>query len=741
MFRSITIIAILIVAIIASFLLEGPSKVKPKSSSDFSAERVMTIIEDWGDAPHPIGSEQLEKVRDKIITKLTDIGLDVKVESGYTSVTWSPSYKRMAQVENIVAILPGDGSSDKTIVLCGHYDSVVEGPGAGDDGYAIASMIETVRLLKEQNRQHNLLLLITDGEEYGLLGAKYHMENNDAENYAVLLNYEARGNEGPGIAFEWSENNYWLVNQVAKAYQKPVANSMSFEVYKLMPNSSDFTVFNKYNIKGINHAFIDGFSYYHHPQDDVQHLSPRSVQHTGENMYLAARHFLNADLDINQKGNATFFNFYGNFIHYSSFYDLLLLVFGFILYLLYVGRLISKRALSFGPFISSFFTLLFITIACLGLAFGLSIGIKSMYPQYATFYAYQYYNHEWYLLSGVGFILFAGIQSSSFVAKKWGIESLRVSVLFLLSLFSLGLFIYLKTGAYLMIIPLISCAFAFLIKKDKSAFQILSMLISVMALLLIIGLWVFLSHSLYLAFSITILAGAVLPSLLFVYILCGLFYEDAFSFKLPLSILGLGLFFVTMVMAHVQSKPSQEKPLLVDMKMYHHSETNKSYLASSDAHLYFAHPEGMAKPKKEKQKEYTSSKLFVKDLPDVDFDALESRIDTHYNNNGVVSYKLTNPKRAESVRIILDEVNNLDSLFVDGMLNKVFESKNKGRYTTHLYGIAQDSAKIRIVKRDLSKPVRLELQNIYHGFVEDIPIPKNALCKHPSTRIIYQLEF
>ncbi len=740
MLRSITIIAILIVAVIASFLLDRPGKVKPRSSSDFSAERVMTTIESWGDAPHPIGSRQLEKVRDKIIAELTDLGLDVKVESGYTSVDWSSSYKRMAQVENIIAMLPGDGSSDKTVVLCGHYDSVVEGPGAGDDGYAVASMIEAVRLLKEQNRKHNLLLLITDGEERGLLGARFHMENNGAKDYSVLLNYEARGNEGPGIAFEWSENNYWLVNQVAEAYKNPVANSMSFEVYKLMPNSSDFTIFNKYDIKGVNHAFIDGFSYYHHPQDDVQHLSPKSVQHTGENMYLAARHFLNADLDVKHEGNATFFNFYGSFIYFSSSYDLLLLVLGLLLCLLYIGKLVQKKCLSFGSFIASFFTLLFITIACLGLVLGLSFGIKSLYPQYATFYTFHFYNHEWYLLAGVGFILFAGIQSSSYVAKKWGLESFRVSVLLLLALFSLGLFLFLKTGAYLMIIPLVASAVAFLTKREKGASQVSGTVVSVLALLLIIGLWVFLSHSLYLAFSIFILAGAILPSLLFVYILSGLFYENTFSFKLPLSIIGIGLFFITMVMAHLQSKPSPEKPLLVDMTMYHHTDINNSYLASSDAHLYFAHPAGMAKPKKENQKDYTSSSLFVKDLPGVSFSTLESQIDT-INNSGVVSYKFKNPKRAESVRIILNEVNNVDSLFVDGVLNKVFETKNKGRYATDLYGVAQDSAAIRIVKRDLSKPVRLELQNIYHGFVEDIPIPDNALWRHPSTRIIYQLNF
>ena len=142
-----------------------------------------------------------------------------------------------------------------------------------------------------------------------------------------------------------------------------------------------------------------------------------------------------------------------------------------------------------------------------------------------------------------------------------------------------------------MIIPLISSSAAFLItpEHDKKA---LSNVFGVLALLTIIGIWVFLSHTLYLAFSILILAAAVLPTLIFVYILCGLFYEESFSIKWPLSILGFGLFFVSMIMAHIQSKPSSEKPLLTDLAMYHHTDTEKSYLSSDDAHLYFSHPEG-----------------------------------------------------------------------------------------------------------------------------------------------------
>ena len=57
------------------------------------------------------------------------------------------------------------------------------------------------------------------------------------------------------------------MKQVKKVGRRPIANSLSFEIYNLLPNDTDFTFFKKAGLPGINHAFIDGFSYYHNPDD------------------------------------------------------------------------------------------------------------------------------------------------------------------------------------------------------------------------------------------------------------------------------------------------------------------------------------------------------------------------------------------------------------------------------------------------------------------------------------------
>jgi Zn-dependent M28 family amino/carboxypeptidase len=57
-------------------------------------------------------------------------------------------------VHNIVARLQGTEQS-KALLLVAHYDSVPTGPGASDDGAAVAAMLETLRALKASTPLRN----------------------------------------------------------------------------------------------------------------------------------------------------------------------------------------------------------------------------------------------------------------------------------------------------------------------------------------------------------------------------------------------------------------------------------------------------------------------------------------------------------------------------------------------------------------------------------------------------------
>ena len=54
----------------------------------------------------------------------------------------------------------------------------------------------------------------------------------------------------------------------------PVTSSMFYEIYRTLPNDTDFTVFKRAGIPGVNFAYIENSQHYHRPQDNQANLEP-----------------------------------------------------------------------------------------------------------------------------------------------------------------------------------------------------------------------------------------------------------------------------------------------------------------------------------------------------------------------------------------------------------------------------------------------------------------------------------
>ena len=134
------------------------------------------------------------------------------------------------------------------------------GPGAGDDASGVAAILESLRALKAgPPPDRDIIILINDGEEIGLFGAEVFAEEHPwAKDVGVVLNFDARGNTGPSFMFETSDGNGWLIEQMARALPHPMATSLTGEVYRLMPNDTDLTVYKKQGMAGLNFAFVGG---------------------------------------------------------------------------------------------------------------------------------------------------------------------------------------------------------------------------------------------------------------------------------------------------------------------------------------------------------------------------------------------------------------------------------------------------------------------------------------------------
>ncbi|HEX2262507.1 MAG TPA: M20/M25/M40 family metallo-hydrolase, partial [Pseudonocardiaceae bacterium] len=285
-------------------------------AQQFSAQRALVVLQEFATEPRPLGSAASDRARDFLVEALRSAGFSVQINRaiGASSAEGVAAFGR---VDNIVATLPGRNPTG-SVVLAAHYDSVAAGPGASDDGAAIAAMLEAVRALRGDQLRNDLVLLITDGEEDGLLGAAAFADQHPlTRQRAVVLNWEARGVSGPSLMFETSRNNAALVGLFAEAAPHPHGDSSSIEFYRLLPNNTDFTEFAGAGLPGMNFAYIEGAARYHTPGDSVANLDPASLQHHGANMLGLTRALGNIDLaTLTADHDVIFFRFLGPLIIY-----------------------------------------------------------------------------------------------------------------------------------------------------------------------------------------------------------------------------------------------------------------------------------------------------------------------------------------------------------------------------------------------------------------------------------------
>ena len=257
--------------------------------TDFSASRAVTTLERIIDAdrPHFAGSTGADETRARILRELEALGVPYTVEADFACTS---SGHRCAHLHNVLATLGTPSETQPAILLAVHYDAVPAAPGAGDDGIGVAVVMEILRAWKASDTPWPLQVLLDEGEELGLLGAKAFVQRPEAlANVGLVINLEARGTAGRAIMFETAgAADPWL-HRFAAVVPSPSANSMTAEVADRLPNDTDLTVFNAAGATGLNFAIIDGLARYHTARDDVAHLDRDSVQHMGDQVLALLR--------------------------------------------------------------------------------------------------------------------------------------------------------------------------------------------------------------------------------------------------------------------------------------------------------------------------------------------------------------------------------------------------------------------------------------------------------------------
>ncbi|MEU4508606.1 M28 family peptidase [Nonomuraea wenchangensis] len=311
---------VLACAVLLAAMTDSTMQPLPASapSGEFSAARARTHLERFATEPRPIGGAAAERARNYLVGSLRAAGLDVEVQRA-VGANASTGLASFGLVHNIVATRRGHDSTG-TVLIAAHYDSAAMGPGVSDDAAAVAAMLETVRALGDAPLRNDLVLLMTDGEEDGVLGAgAFVREHPLGRAGGVLLNWEARGVSGPSLMFETSRGSAGLVEAYAAAAPRPRGDSTMAALYRLLPNNTDFTPLTAAGFAGLNFAYVQRSSHYHTAGDSLANLDPGSLQHHGSTMLALARALGAADLPaLRTDHDATYFRLFGVLITYPD---------------------------------------------------------------------------------------------------------------------------------------------------------------------------------------------------------------------------------------------------------------------------------------------------------------------------------------------------------------------------------------------------------------------------------------
>lgn len=389
------LVAVVLLAVVGVYavILEDPPDPVPASAppAEFSADRAASVVDALAREPRPVGSPASDAARDALVGRLAAEGLAPRVEAS-ASIAAEEGQARAARVENVVATVPGTDPTG-SIVLMAHYDSVTAGPGAADDMSGTAAILETVRALRAGPPLRNdVTVVLTDGEEAGLHGARaWVREQLPPSVPTVVLNWEARGVEGPSMLFQTSPGNAGLVDAWARSVPAPRGDSSQVEIYRFLPNDTDLTPVLDAGRPGMNTAFIGGAEQYHTPGDVPPNLSRASLQNHGGNALALTRTLGATDLapldpvasGAPVSGDATYFTVLGRTVTYDSWWAWPLAGVALLLAIVLTVVARARRQATIAGVVGGFFGYLGSLVLALAVGIGFWQALVAIRPSYA----------------------------------------------------------------------------------------------------------------------------------------------------------------------------------------------------------------------------------------------------------------------------------------------------------------------------------------------------------------------
>ena len=183
--------------------------------------------------------------------------------------------------KNVVATLRGsDEDSTAEYILCGHYDTVADAPGADDDGSGTAALLAIASVLRNYQFNHTIRFIAFSGEEVGTYGsftyaraASFRGDNIVAVLNMDMIGYAASTEGGRVLRFFPPARSVWIADDATLIAEK-YNDVIDMKVVTLPGyRGADNQAFVDYGYDGVWIAHQDGYPWGHSPDDTGDHLN------------------------------------------------------------------------------------------------------------------------------------------------------------------------------------------------------------------------------------------------------------------------------------------------------------------------------------------------------------------------------------------------------------------------------------------------------------------------------------
>ncbi|KAI9267586.1 hypothetical protein EDC94DRAFT_601309 [Helicostylum pulchrum] len=248
-------------------------------------------------APHSANQRENGFIKDWIVDlavqfkkEATDNGIDMEIIANDPTDLVSKRNKFstdeywMVESRNVIIRLVGTtNNKNESFMVNAHYDSVSTSNGVTDNGMGTAVAIELLRYFVQHPPQNTVIFLFNNFEEGGLIGADSFVNHPWFSTIKLYVNLEGTGAGGRALLFR--SNTLAAVKGLASSgahllHASPLGNDLLQA--KLLKSDTDYTVFSRHGVPGLDISFYYPRSHYHTQRDDLAHTTPQSLQHMGQ---------------------------------------------------------------------------------------------------------------------------------------------------------------------------------------------------------------------------------------------------------------------------------------------------------------------------------------------------------------------------------------------------------------------------------------------------------------------------